>query len=136
MTRVKIDLPQTWLFSVDLPVRITDINYGNHLGNDALVGLLQEARVRWLNQFGWTELIEGAIGLIQIEVTVVTARSIGPRLHRRQRQPQTRTQQQNDSTATLDHRQLQLRESPQLRNSIARWAIHRSGLLSVDFAIG
>lgn len=70
MTRVKIDLPETWMFSVDLPVRITDINYGNHLGNDALVGLLQEARVRWLNQFGWTELIEGAVGLIQVDLAV------------------------------------------------------------------
>lgn len=70
MTRVKIDLPDTWLFRIDLPVRITDINYGNHLGNDALVGLLQEARVRWLNQFGWTELIEGQLGLIQVDLAV------------------------------------------------------------------
>jgi acyl-CoA thioester hydrolase len=61
MARIKIDFPDTSLTKISLPVRITDINYGNHLGNDALVGLLHEARVMWLNQLGWTELnIDGA----------------------------------------------------------------------------
>ena len=61
MARIKIDIPDTSLTKISLPIRITDINYGNHLGNDALVGLLHEARVTWLNQLGWTELnIDGA----------------------------------------------------------------------------
>jgi acyl-CoA thioesterase FadM len=60
MARIKIDLPTRSLTRLTLPVRITDVNYGNHLGNDALVGLLHEARVCWLKQLGYTELnIEG-----------------------------------------------------------------------------
>jgi acyl-CoA thioester hydrolase len=60
MARIKIDLPTNSLTKLTLTVRITDINYGNHLGNDALVGLLHEARVQWLNTLGYTELnIEG-----------------------------------------------------------------------------
>ena len=60
MARIKIDLPTKSLYMLTLPVRITDVNYGNHLGNDALVGLLHEARVCWLKQLGYTELnIEG-----------------------------------------------------------------------------
>ena len=70
MSRVTIELPATWLFSIDLPVRITDINYGNHLGNDSLLSMLQEARVRWLHQFGWTELVTPPVGLIMIDVAV------------------------------------------------------------------
>lgn len=70
MPRVTIDLPATWLFAIDLPVRITDINYGNHLGNDAMLSLLQEARVRWLHQFGWTELVAPPVGLIMIDIAV------------------------------------------------------------------
>ena len=69
--RVKIDLPPRWLFAIDLPVRITDINYGHHLGNDAFLAMLQEARVRWLQQFGWTELqVSGTVGLIMVDIAV------------------------------------------------------------------
>lgn len=60
MARIKIDLPAKRLKKLTLSVRITDINYGNHLGNDALVGLLHEARVYWLRDLGYSELnIEG-----------------------------------------------------------------------------
>jgi len=70
MARVKIELPEQFVFTIDLPVRITDINYGNHMGNDAFLSLYQEARVRWLNQFGWTELITESLGLIMLDVAV------------------------------------------------------------------
>lgn len=70
MARIKIDIQGKFLGSVSLPVRITDINYGNHLGNDALVSLIHEARVSWLSTLGYTELnIEGA-SLIQGDLAV------------------------------------------------------------------
>lgn len=70
MARIKIDIQGKFLGSVSLPVRITDINYGNHLGNDALVSLIHEARVSWLYTLGYTELnIEGA-SLIQGDLAV------------------------------------------------------------------
>ena len=55
MARVKIDLPAAFSFAVRLPVRITDLNYGAHLGNDALLGLLHEARVQFLAHLGEPE---------------------------------------------------------------------------------
>lgn len=48
MARVVIDLPSVFPFSTELDVRIQHINRGNHLGNDALITFLNEARVRFL----------------------------------------------------------------------------------------
>jgi acyl-CoA thioesterase FadM len=66
MAKVHLQLPQNWLFSTEIPIRITDINYGNHLGNDALLSILHEARMQFFsNLTGGTELnmIDG-IGII------------------------------------------------------------------------
>lgn len=70
MARVTIELPATWTFGIDIPVRITDINYGNHLGNDAFLSILHEARMRWIHQHGWTELNIEKTGLIMIDIAV------------------------------------------------------------------
>ena len=56
MPRVKVNLPETFLFSAVLPVRITDLNYGAHLGNDSLLGILHEARVQFLHHVGQSEV--------------------------------------------------------------------------------
>lgn len=61
MARIKLDLPATVHFTTEIPVRISDINYGNHLGNDALLSLIHEARARFLNHWGYSEMnVEGA----------------------------------------------------------------------------
>ncbi|MBC7938065.1 MAG: thioesterase family protein [Rhizobacter sp.] len=70
MARIKIDMPAKLIAEIIIRVRITDINYGNHLGNDALVGILQEARVQWLTQLGYTELDVEGQGLIMSELAV------------------------------------------------------------------
>ncbi len=70
MARVKIELPADWAFSIDIPVRITDINYGNHLGNDSFLSILHEARMRWIHQWGWTELNIEKTGLIMVDIAV------------------------------------------------------------------
>ncbi len=60
MARIKLIFPENIIHDLTIPVRITDINYGNHLGNDALVSILHEARVHWLFSLNYTELnIEG-----------------------------------------------------------------------------
>ena len=60
MARIKLIFPEKTIHTLTIPVRITDINYGNHLGNDALVSILHEARVDWLNSLNYSELnIEG-----------------------------------------------------------------------------
>lgn len=60
MARIKLIFPNKVIHTLTIPVRISDINYGNHLGNDALVSILHEARVHWLKSLSYTELnIEG-----------------------------------------------------------------------------
>lgn len=55
MTRVKLHVPHSLPFTTVIPIRIQDINYGGHLGHDALISLLHEARVRFLQQIGLHE---------------------------------------------------------------------------------
>ena len=40
MARIKLDMPDNYIFSTELPVRISDINYGGHLSNDAMLSML------------------------------------------------------------------------------------------------
>ena len=71
MARVQVELPQTWLHSVRLTVRVTDVNYGGHLGNDRVLGLVHEARVRWLASRGLSEKDVGGAGLIMADAALV-----------------------------------------------------------------
>lgn len=70
MARIKLTLPEHKIFTTKIAVRITDINYGNHLGNDALVSILHEARMQWLTSLNYTEInIENA-ALIMADLAV------------------------------------------------------------------
>ncbi len=70
MTRIKISLPQHFSFITQLIVRITDINYGGHLGNDAVLSLMHEARLQFLQHYGFTELNFAGTGLIMSDVAI------------------------------------------------------------------
>ena len=70
MARIKIELPENSIASFTIPVRITDINYGNHVGNDSFVAIIHEARMQWLKQYGYTELQVEAVGLIMSDLAV------------------------------------------------------------------
>ena len=71
MARIKIDLPENFIFETEIKVRISDINYGGHLGNDAVLSLAHEARIRFLESMGYTELnIEGA-SIIMTDAEIV-----------------------------------------------------------------
>jgi len=71
MARLHINIPETGPKTVlHIPVRITDINYGQHLGNDSLVGIIHEARVQFLQQHGFTELQAGGTSLIMKDIAV------------------------------------------------------------------
>ena len=70
MARIKIQLPEQRLFEATIPVRITDINYGNHMGNDSFVSILHEARMQWLRSKSWTELNIDGTGLIMSDLAV------------------------------------------------------------------
>jgi acyl-CoA thioester hydrolase len=76
MPRIKLSLPDTFIFTTELPVRITDINYGGHLGNDALLALVHEARVRFLNHLGYSEKNIEGYGIIMADAAVVYASEV------------------------------------------------------------
>lgn len=71
MARIKIDMPDNYIFSTELPVRISDINYGGHLSNDAMLSLIHEARVRFLSHYHYSELNIEGLGLIMTDSAIV-----------------------------------------------------------------
>jgi acyl-CoA thioesterase FadM len=71
MVRVALELPKNFSFSTDIPVRISDINYNNHLGHDSIITLIHEARVRFLNAHGFTELNIDGFGLVMTDLAII-----------------------------------------------------------------
>lgn len=70
MQRIKIDLPATFGFTTEIPVRITDINYGGHVGNDTVLSIIHESRMQFLRHHGFTELDLGGVGVIMSDVAI------------------------------------------------------------------
>ena len=71
MGRVKIKFPnEKPLFQATIPVRISDINYGNHLGNDSLLSIVHESRMQLLSQWGYDELNAAGTSLIMADVMI------------------------------------------------------------------
>lgn len=70
MSRIQLQLPETFSFSTTLTIRITDLNYGNHLGNDALLGLIHEARVQFLQSYSYTEMNTEGVALIMSDAAI------------------------------------------------------------------
>lgn len=71
MARVKLDLPDAFVFTTEMSLRIGDINYGGHLGNDAALALIHEARVRFLKSNGFSELDVDGAGIIMSDSVIV-----------------------------------------------------------------
>lgn len=71
MPRIKLALPKNFTFSTELRVRVSDVNYGGHLGNDNLLSLIHEARCRFLNQHGFTELNIDGVGTIMVDAVII-----------------------------------------------------------------
>lgn len=70
MARIKIEIPAKTMAVFHIPVRIADINYGNHVGNDSFVAIIHEARMQWLQQHGYTELQVENAGLIMSDLAL------------------------------------------------------------------
>lgn len=70
MPRVQLNIPEELAFSTELDIRVSDLNYGNHLGNDRMVTLLHEARLRYLREFDLSEFNIGGLGLIVTDLVV------------------------------------------------------------------
>lgn len=71
MVRTKLELPERFDFSTEISVRIENVNYGGHLGNDSLLSLVHEARLRFLGSHGFTEADVGGVGIIMVDTIVI-----------------------------------------------------------------
>jgi acyl-CoA thioesterase FadM len=72
MPRIKLQEQPVYEFHYDVTIQVGDLNYGGHLSNDALVGLLHEARVNLLHGLGLSEkeIGDGQTGLIMADLVV------------------------------------------------------------------
>jgi 4-hydroxybenzoyl-CoA thioesterase len=72
MPRVEVPLPDPVLYTTELLVRISDVNYGNHLSNDAVLAMAQEARLRWIIASGFkSELDVDGVGIVMVDAALV-----------------------------------------------------------------
>lgn len=70
MARVKVTYPETTVFTHDLSVRVTDLNFADHLAHDSVISLLHEARAQFFVANKMSELdVEGA-GIIMADIAV------------------------------------------------------------------
>ncbi len=70
MARIRIQLPDFFSFSCRIPVRITDINYGGHAGNDTVLSIIHEARMQYLESLGYSEMEFAGVGMIMSDVAI------------------------------------------------------------------
>ena len=70
MARIRIELPAVFKFSASIPIRITDLNYGGHVGNDTILSIIHEARAQFLKSLGYSEKDFGGSGLIMSDVVI------------------------------------------------------------------
>jgi acyl-CoA thioesterase FadM len=71
MARIKLQMPDNYQFATTIDVRITDLNYGNHLANDSLLSIIHEARVRFLNNFGYSEIDVEGFGIMMADSVII-----------------------------------------------------------------
>ncbi len=66
MSRVQIEIPEKIIFETALTVRVADINYGGHVGNDTMLSLMQEARTQLYRSLGYENELsfEGTVGQV------------------------------------------------------------------------
>jgi len=70
MSRIQINFPNQNVFSTEIKIRITDLNYGGHLGNDSMLSILHETRVRFLKHFGYSEMNVAGVGIIMADAAI------------------------------------------------------------------
>jgi YbgC/YbaW family acyl-CoA thioester hydrolase len=71
MARIKLVLPEKFSFKTSIPVRISDLNYGNHLANHVYLEMMQEARMQYLAQWNWSEKDLAGVAVIMGDTAIV-----------------------------------------------------------------
>lgn len=71
MARINLQLPEKFIYSTEIPIRITDINYGGHLAHDSVLSITHEARMRYLTSLGFSEGNVDGVGIIISDAAIV-----------------------------------------------------------------
>lgn len=73
MARLSIELPETFIYTTEMPVRVSDLNYGNHVGHDSILTIMQEVRVEFYRKLGFKNELsfEGTVGQVIADAAVV-----------------------------------------------------------------
>jgi acyl-CoA thioester hydrolase len=72
MARIEIKMIEKFVFETRIKIRITDVNYAHHVGNDTFVTLINEARMRFFKNL---EISESDIGTLLIADLAISYKS-------------------------------------------------------------
>lgn len=70
MPKTRLIMPERFPFTTQIPVRITDLNYGGHVGNDSVLSLIHEIRVQFFRHHGYEEFNMAGASLIMTDVAI------------------------------------------------------------------
>jgi acyl-CoA thioester hydrolase len=71
VSRVEFEIRGREVYRATLTVRVNNLNYAGHLGNDAVLTLCHEARVRFLQSLGASELDFHGPGIVITDAMVI-----------------------------------------------------------------
>lgn len=73
MARLELTLPSHFIYVTELTVRVNDLNYGAHVGNDNMLALMQQARINFYRENGFKDEIsfEGSVGQVISDALVI-----------------------------------------------------------------
>lgn len=72
MSRIQLTFPEKSIYEAEIPVRVSDLNYGGHLGHDAVLSIMQEARVLFYRHLGFKDEVrfQDQVGQIIADVAI------------------------------------------------------------------
>lgn len=73
MPRIEIILPDKFVFTTTIPIRIGDINRGSHVSNVNLMAIIEEARAQFLCGCGYADVVnvKAGLGFIMGDVGII-----------------------------------------------------------------
>lgn len=70
MPRIRIDLPEHFPFSTELPIHSSHINEAGHLDNAQMLALVSEARQRFFRALGYTQTDVEGLGTVVADAAI------------------------------------------------------------------
>ncbi|BAL24437.1 thioesterase family protein [Azoarcus sp. KH32C] len=70
MARIRIDLPEHFLSSTELPIHSSHINEAGHLDNLQMLTLVSEARQRFFKALGYTQTDVEGVGTVVADAAI------------------------------------------------------------------